>query len=168
VWYRRARHLEVADHVGAQRFVEALVGDVLDRGGMQLERRIVGQHVETAEGVDRLLDRRAAECARLDVAFYQDAAATFLFDMLARDLGVLRFTEIDHGDVGAFAREQHGDRAADSRVGAGDPVRLSCPSCPVCPAAPAGVGACRCWHVRCRHEASVSSECLAREREPTS
>jgi hypothetical protein len=33
------------------------------------------------------------------------------------------FVEIGHGNVGAFAREQHGDRAADAGIGAGDECR---------------------------------------------
>ena len=39
--------------------------------------------------------------------------------------GVLVLVEIGDGDVGAFAREQHRDGAADAGIGAGDQGHLA-------------------------------------------
>ena len=54
----------------------------------------------------------------------ENAAAAFLLDGLLGLLGVLVLVEISDGDVGAFAREQNGDRPADAGIAAGDQRHL--------------------------------------------
>ena len=49
-----------------------------------------------------------------------DAAAAFLLDRALRLRGVVVFVEIGDGDIGAFAGEENGDRAADAGIAAGD------------------------------------------------
>ena len=48
------------------------------------------------------------------------ALAAFLLDDLLGLGGVVMLAQIEDRDVGAFAGEQRGDRAADAAVGAGD------------------------------------------------
>ena len=55
-----------------------------------------------------------------DVARQQEAARALGLDRLARRLGVVVLVEIDDRDVGAFARVQDGDGAADAGIAAGD------------------------------------------------
>ena len=55
-----------------------------------------------------------------DVAGEGDRPAPLLLDDLAGLGRVVMLAQIGNGDVGAFAREQRGDRAADAAVGAGD------------------------------------------------
>ena len=66
---------------------------------------------------------RLAGFVVLDVAPNQEAAAPLGLDAAAGLGGVVVLVEIGDGDVGALAREQHRDRAADARIGAGDQCR---------------------------------------------
>src|SRR4029079_4966477 len=50
----------------------------------------------------------------------EDAAAALFLDSAFRLLGIFVLVEIGDGDVGALARVEHGDRAANPRVAAGD------------------------------------------------
>ena len=59
-----------------------------------------------------------------DIARQENAAAPFLLDRALGLLGVLVLVEIGDRDVGALAREQHRDRAADAGIAAGDQRHL--------------------------------------------
>lgn len=86
-----------------------------------LERGVVDQHVELAELVDAALHGVAAELRLPHVAGDRDGAPPFgldRFDGGPRVLGLLG--EVHDRDVGAFAREQDGDGAADAGIPAGD------------------------------------------------
>ena len=72
----------------------------------------------------RLARPPSAQNARvLHVAGDQQAAPALGLDAALRLLGVVVLVEVGDGDVGALAREQHRDRAADARVAAGDDRR---------------------------------------------
>jgi hypothetical protein len=116
---RRPRHVEVAVDVGAEGEVEPLVGDLLERGGVLLVGGVVDEHVELAERLHRLGDRPVAEPRVLDVAGEQEAAPPFGFDSRLGLAGIAVRIEVDDGDVGALAREQHRDGAADARIAPG-------------------------------------------------
>ena len=81
---------------------------------------IVDEDVELAELAHRFFDRALAEVLVADVAGNRDRPAAFLLDDGLGEGGIIMLAQIDDGDVGAFAREQGGDRAADAAVGAGD------------------------------------------------
>ncbi len=97
-----------------------LVGQVLELVDVLLERGVVDQDVEPAERLHGLRDRGLAEFRIGDVARQQDAAAPFVLDRALGFVGVLVLVEIGDRDVGAFAGEQHRDRAADAGIAAGD------------------------------------------------
>jgi hypothetical protein len=81
---------------------------------------IVDQDIEPAEGVDYLLHGAEAEIAAAEVAGDADGAAALGLDELLRVRRILMLVEVEDGDIRAFAGEQHGDRAADPAVAAGD------------------------------------------------
>src|SRR6185503_13962324 len=93
----------------------------LERFLVFLERRVIHQDVEPAERLERPLDRFGAEFRITDVAGNEQAATSL---ELHRGLGlqrvVLLFREIDDRHIGAFPREQHGDRAPDARITTGN------------------------------------------------
>ena len=89
--------------------------------GVLLERGVVDEHVEPAERLQRLGHDLAREARLLDVAGDEQATPAFGLDAApcVSSASSCSF-EVGDGDVGAFAREQHRDRAADARVAAGD------------------------------------------------
>ncbi len=117
---RGAGHVEITMDVGAQGLVPFLVADGLQPVVMVLERGVVDQHVEPAEGLRRLRHGLVAESRFAHVAGDQQAAAAFGLDRAPGFARVVVFVQIDDGDVGAFAREQHAHRAADAGIAAGD------------------------------------------------
>src|SRR5688572_25694768 len=110
-----ASHVEVPVNVRAERAIELLVGNLLDRLLMLLIGGVVDKDIQSAKFLDRSPDRFRAELRTLDVARNQQCAASFGLDGLQRRPGV-RFLDrqIYNGDIGAFAREQNGNRAADA------------------------------------------------------
>ena len=100
--------------------LQLLLGDVADVLVGMLLAGIVDEDVEPAELVDGLLDRALAEVLVADVAGDRDRLAAFLLDDLLGLRRIVMLAQIEDGDVGALAREQGGDRAADAAVGAGD------------------------------------------------
>jgi hypothetical protein len=122
---RRARHVEVAADVGLQRFLQVLLVEVLELFGVFLEGGVVDQDVEAPELLEHALDRAFAEARVLDVAGDGDGAAAFALDRAPRLARVALLGQVQHRDVGAFAREQHRDRAADAGVAAGDDRTMS-------------------------------------------
>jgi hypothetical protein len=122
---RRLRHVEVAEDVGPEGFLEALLGEVLDRFGVLLEGGVVDHHVEPAERLDRLRHHLLRELRLLDVARHEHAAAALGLDAAAGLFGIESFVEVGDGHVRTLAREQHGDSAADAGIGAGDDGRES-------------------------------------------
>ena len=97
-----------------------LVGQLFEAVDVLLERGVVDEDVELAELLHRLLHRVLAEFRIGDIARQQNAAAAFLLDGPLGLLGVLVLVEIGDRDVGALARKEHGHRAADAGVAAGD------------------------------------------------
>lgn len=94
--------------------------EVFQAGTMLLERCIVHQHVEAAEFLHGARDGAAAELHIAHIAGNDQAAPAFGFDVLTRDFGVFRLVQVQYGDIGAFAGEQHGDGAAYARIAARD------------------------------------------------
>ncbi len=118
---QRARHVEVAEHVGAEGPLELL--------GIESSRRIVDlvllggvvdQDVDAAELLECALDRLPAEHLVADVALEQDRAAALVLDQARGLLGVVVLFEIEDRDQRALARHRDRDRAADAAVAAGD------------------------------------------------
>ena len=66
---------------------------------------------------------RLAEGGIGHIARNQDAAAPFRFHRRFGVFGVFMFIEIDDGNIGAFARIENGDGAADTGIAAGDEGR---------------------------------------------
>ena len=93
------------------------LGDVVD---MFLERRVVDQHVEPAERLERRLHCCGAEFRIGDVAGQHDAAAPFRLDGTLRLGGVLLLVEMRDRHIGTLAREQHRDCPPDAGIAAGD------------------------------------------------
>ena len=118
------RHVEIAVKIGLDGPVEMLVGQLLEAVDVLLEGGVVDEDVELAEFLDGLLDRVLAEFGVGDIAGEENAAAAFLLDSLLGLLGVLVLVEIGERDVGALAREEHRDRAADAGIAAGDQRHL--------------------------------------------
>src|SRR5436190_17078346 len=81
---------------------------------------IIDEHMEVAEGLDRLGDRVSAELSVPDVARDQDSLAALGFDKVLDLLGILGLFLIDDRDLRAFAGEKHRTGAADAAVAAGD------------------------------------------------
>ncbi|MCY1545775.1 hypothetical protein D9M68_817310 [compost metagenome] len=82
---------------------------------MQLERRVVDQDVELAEGGDGGIHRLAAEGRVAHIATDREAARALGFDVAAGLLRVRFFiVEVHDGHVRAFACVEHGHRAADA------------------------------------------------------
>ena len=120
-----AGHVEVADDVGLQGLLQLAVFEIGDVRATLLECRIVDQHVEASELLDRTLDDPLAVGRIAHVTGPQQAAASFLLHGAARGLGVGVFAQIGDGDVGAFACKQDGDGATDAGIAAGDDGDLS-------------------------------------------
>ena len=85
-----------------------------------LEGRVVDQDVELAEARPPSFHGVLAEFGIGHVAREQDAAAAFLLHGALGFLGVVVLVEIGDRHVGALARVQHGHRAADTGIAAGD------------------------------------------------
>src|SRR5688500_16817679 len=81
---------------------------------------VVDEDVEPAELLDGLGDGPFAETLVADVAGDGNRLAAFLLDDGLRLLRVVVLAQIEDRDVGAFPREQGGDRPADAAVGSGD------------------------------------------------
>ena len=111
---RRLRHVEIAIEIGLERGVEMLRRDVLEFGGVILERGVVDQHVQPAEPLHGAGDGGAAMLAVRDVAGNEDAALALRFHHALRLLGVPILAQIGDGDVCALAGEEHRHGAADA------------------------------------------------------
>jgi len=107
-------------HIRVHRQIQVLLGEFFQACRVHLERRIVDEDVELAEGFQRAADRVFAELRIAHVAFDQDALAAFALDVLLRLLRVVLFAQIHDRDLRAFACKQHGDGTADTRIAAGD------------------------------------------------
>ena len=116
----RLGHVEHAENVGLERPLQLRFGDVADVLVGMLLAGIVDEHVEPPELVDGFLDRALAETLVADVAGNGDRPASFLFDNVLGLGGIVVLAQVQDGDVGAFAREQGADRAANAAVAAGD------------------------------------------------
>ena len=81
---------------------------------------IVDEDVDAAELGHHLLDRAIAEVLVAEIAGDGDRLAPLGLDDPLRLRRVVMLAQIEDGDVGALAREQGGDRAADAAVRAGD------------------------------------------------
>ena len=97
------------------------IADILVR---MLLTGIVDEDIEPAELVDGLLDRAIAEVLVADVTGDEDRFAAFLLDDLLRLLRVVMLAKIENRYVGALAREERSDGAADAAVRAGDQRNL--------------------------------------------
>jgi hypothetical protein len=118
---RGAREVEVGVDVRPERLVPLGVVDLVERRLVLLVRGVVDEDVEPAELAHGALHRRGAERGVLDVAGDAQEAAPGALDVRAHLVGVgLLLGEVDDGHVGALAGVEHGHRAADPRVAAGD------------------------------------------------
>src|SRR5947209_600018 len=98
-----------------------LLGEVLKARDVHLEGGVVHEDVELAEFAHRARHYVLAELAVTDVPGDEQTAAALLLDSLLGDLRVaLLGTEIGDGDIGALAGKQHGNRAADAGIAAGN------------------------------------------------
>lgn len=113
--------MEIAVDVGLEGPVPLFLGQVFDAGLVLLKGGIVDQDVELSERFDGPFDQFAAEVRIAHVAGHEHGFVPLGLDRL---LGLFRvgllFREVGQDDVGALAGEQHGHRAADPRVTAGD------------------------------------------------
>ena len=98
------RYLEVAVQIGFQRGVEMLKRDVQEVLGMNLKGRVVDEHVDAAERLDRLLHRVLAIKGIGDVARQQDRAPAFPLHRALGFFGVAVLGQIGDGDIRALAR----------------------------------------------------------------
>ena len=117
-------HEEEAEDIGPERAFDLLGVDPAEIVGLVLLGGVVDQDVEAAELLHGCLDRIAAELLVSDVAGDLERAATLLLDRGHGLVGVLVLLEIDDGDLGAFPRHRHRDRAADAGIAAGDQRHL--------------------------------------------
>jgi hypothetical protein len=113
-------HVEIAEDIGAEGFVQPLLGDFVDLRGVQLECGVVDQDVDAAEGRHRFLRHLFAERLVADIAGDEDRLATFLLDMALGLQRVLVFVQICDDDIGAFAGIKHRNGAPDAGIAAGD------------------------------------------------
>ncbi len=120
VRHRLLRHVEIAVEIGLHRAVELLLGEVLEARDVLLERRVVDQDVELAEFLDGAPDHIGADPALADVAGDGEAAPPLVLDRPLGHRRVLVLVEIEDGDIGALAGEQHRHRPADAGIAAGD------------------------------------------------
>jgi hypothetical protein len=120
VGQRGLDHEEHRVDVGLEGALKLLLADVEDVLVGVLLAGVVDEDVEPAELVHRLGDDRVAMGFLAKVAGYRDRAAALGLDDAPGLGGVVMLAQIGNGDVGALAREQGGDRAADAAVGAGD------------------------------------------------
>src|SRR5438105_2546058 len=121
MWERCARQIKRAVDIRLEGEIEVFVGQLFERRRMLLERGVVDDDVELAEFGERSLDRASTEGCVADVAANENAAPLlFLFDDATRLFGVAVGFEINDGDVGTLAREEHGDGTSDAGVAAAD------------------------------------------------
>src|SRR5262245_36807887 len=76
--------------------------------------------------VDGSLDGVLAKFRIGHVARDEDAAAALFLDGTFRLLGIFMLVEIGDGDIGTLPRVEHGNRASNPRVAAGDKCNHSC------------------------------------------
>src|SRR5688572_22153404 len=120
MWHGCLGHVEVAVEIRAHRHVELLFRDFFDRFGMTLEGCVVHQDVESAELVDRVVDRVLAEGRVADIACDRDAASTLGFDLAAGLPGIGVFAQVDDRHIRTLAGEEDCHRAANARISTGD------------------------------------------------
>ena len=113
-------------HVGIERPLPVIQGDVVEVLVVALVGRVVDQDIETVQFAGHAVYERSRLCRVTDVAGYQHGFAPGLFDLLLHMAGVvlLAIEECD-GNVGAFARESDRHRRADTAVTAGDQCLLA-------------------------------------------
>nr|WP_276602852.1 hypothetical protein [Nannocystis pusilla] len=111
---------EHREDVGAEGADELRLVDVLELVLGVLLGGVVDEDVEAAEAIDDLADGVAAERAVADVAADRQTGAALFLDLGGGLAGVAVLAQIDDGDVGALAGEQHGGGAADAAVAPGD------------------------------------------------
>ncbi len=109
-------HVEVAVEVRLQRFVEVLVGQVLDVTSVNLEGGVVDEDVEATKLHHRFFHCLSAEARILDVAFDHKALASLLLDSSLCVICVLRFIEMHDGDVRPFTGKEDCHRPTDAGV----------------------------------------------------
>src|SRR5256885_9580311 len=121
-----ARHVEVAEDVGAEGEIELLVGDVLDRCLMLLEGGIVDENVEAPELFARLIHGAVAERGVGDITRNEQAPLAHALDRALRLFRIALFLgEIHDCDIRAFAREEVRHRPANPRVATRDECDLA-------------------------------------------
>jgi hypothetical protein len=103
------RALEARVHLGIPLVLGATERVVLD-----VDPGVVEQHVEPPERIDGLPDRALAVVRPADVGRDEDGSAPGRVDLLL-DLAAAVRVATDHGDGGAFVREQDGGGPADAR-----------------------------------------------------
>src|SRR5262249_32456549 len=118
--HRPPRPLET----GAERHVELLVGDRLQRATRAEAVGVVHQDVDRAVATHRLLDHRLHVAPLPDIDDGGHALATLGADLLRGALGAVEL-ELGDADAGTLAGEDQGDGAADTLAGARDDRDLS-------------------------------------------
>jgi|KBSSwiStaDraftv2_1062776.scaffolds.fasta_scaffold1983375_1 hypothetical protein len=89
-------------------------------------RGVRHEDVEFAQLPDRALDDFVAKTGIADIALEQKAFLSVGFNGAARFVRITALGgEMTNGDIGALAREQHGHRASDARIAAGDERNLA-------------------------------------------
>jgi hypothetical protein len=119
-WGSAAFHEEVAVDVRAHDALQLLAGDVLKGLLYVLLGGVVDEHMQMSITLHRLLDGAPAKGFVADVALDGQALTALVLDQPLHFLRIRHFFEKDDRNVGAFAREQHRDGAADAAVAAGD------------------------------------------------
>jgi hypothetical protein len=119
----RARGLGQEEHpedVGLEGAAQLRLGDVGDVLVGMLLAGIVHQHVDPAEFLDHLGNGLVAERLVADIAGDGQRLAALAANDPGGLRGVVMLAQIEDRDVGALARIERGDGAADAAVGAGD------------------------------------------------
>ena len=115
------RDPERCEDVRAERLLELLVREILDRVDHDLLAGVVHHDVETAERVGGTIHEFAAGGGLGDVERDGDAGAAGIPDLVEHVVGVaLLVGEVHDRDVGALAREGDRDGAADAGISARD------------------------------------------------
>ena len=91
---------------------------ILEPRRMHLKRRIIYEHVQSAEFAEGLRHSRATETPITDIARDQQTATSLFFDRGLDRLGVDMLSQIDDRDIRSLAREQHRYGPPDAGVAA--------------------------------------------------
>src|SRR5205814_3025348 len=114
------REVEVGEDISSEGPFQLLRSDLLDIRLRVLLGRVVDEHVQPAESLDRLAYDVAAESGVADVPGQKETLAALFLDLPSGFLGVFVLVEIRDCDVSAFLGKGDRDGSANPTIPPGD------------------------------------------------